>query len=496
MSDQAKRFSAEIHANSAKQKIIRIKSLISGNTSDYSLIRLNGKHKNISEIENSELQDLVADLNESSLQNIGTSSILSFDPSLLTEIQIQPDNILHSETYSEKSYTSTGEKLDYHWPIFKKYSETGYGSIIRATVTNHQKCSSRCSYCSTIHRNNADSISLSEFKGFIDKLTDLQGEYNKEHFPEYNTLYKKLTGRDISLRGLIFSGGGQPNLWPHFEEAVEYAKSKDLELGLITNGFPKNISESIYRHFEWIRLSITPVEASPFYLHGSFRRQPLPSTITGSNKHPNLTVGISYVYGPWTKDHDFHELSAFVSENNWDYCRLLVDCNLERNQQLSVHNDLSQRLRRLDLLDAKGTPKTPFFHQLKYHGTPEEATRLWNDSQCKLQVYNVFWDTTGHDTKGFSYCYPCDSVTVLSDEGQDTQKSARMFDATTWGTYPNTQVEKLFTERVTPFFDPKEKCKSCLFMKNNQQVIDIVSRSTKYPDGYLPSSNLTHVNFP
>jgi hypothetical protein len=152
---------------------------------------------------------------------------------------IDPSNIRHNVSLKEKSFTSRGEKLIYHWPIFKKYSETGFGSIVRATLTLHQLCSSHCQYCSTISRNKSDSITLDEAKLFVKKLYFDQERCNEKEFSEYNKAYKNITGSGIRLKGLILSGGGQPNLWPHFTEFVEWLSDLDIELGLITNGFPK-----------------------------------------------------------------------------------------------------------------------------------------------------------------------------------------------------------------------------------------------------------------
>ena len=83
---------------------------------------------------------------------------------------ILPDSIRHKLTPSETSFTSTGQKLDHHYPIFEKLSDTGFGSIIRATLTLHQKCSSRCPYCSTIARSKSDSVTLQEAKDFVSSL--------------------------------------------------------------------------------------------------------------------------------------------------------------------------------------------------------------------------------------------------------------------------------------------------------------------------------------
>ncbi len=408
-------------------------------------------------------------------------------------MEINPNTVVHQNTDEEKSFTSTGDKLAYHHPIFKKYSETGYGSIVRATMTNTQSCSSKCSYCSTIHRNKKDSISLEEAKEFVNKLYFDQAEYNKKNFPEYNDLYKEAAGTDIRLKGLILSGGGQPNLWPHFEEFVNWLKDLDIDLGLITNGFPKNVSEDVYKNFKWIRVSITPEDASQHYIGGQFQRQYFPQTIIGN---PDITVGFSYVYGEWTTDEILYRIKGAINDLGFDYARLLTDCNLARTAQLKAHQELSERLMSFGFMDTEGNPVTKMFHQFKYHGTDEEATNIWDEGQCFIQSYNVFWDTTGHEENGKSYCYPCDSITVLAEEEHDGNilESERKFNSEKWGTVPNTEVEKLFTEKVKPFFDPRDICKSCLFMKNNAEVKSLTT--IRDYSALEINKNLTHVNFP
>lgn len=403
-----------------------------------------------------------------------------------------PESIRHTLTDAERSFTSTGAKLLAHKPVFYKFAATGMGSVIRATLTNHQVCSSRCPYCSTISRNKKDSVSFEEAKAFVDKLYFDQAEYNRTRFPEYNAAYKALTGSDIRLRGLILSGGGQPNLWPHFEQLVEYLATLDIDLGLITNGFPQKVNEDIYRHFTWVRISITPENASAFYPNGRFDLQYLPATI---RHNPDTTVGYSYVYGPWTDDDIFHRIHASMADNGFDYCRLLTDCNLTREAQLRAHHNLAERLHRLGYIDAQGNPIARFFHQLKYHGTQAEADGLWDEGQCFLQTYNVFWDTTGHEANGYSWCYPCDSVTVLAEEADDgnVSISERRFNPTKWGTVKNSEVERLFTEPVRPYFDPRKNCTACLFMRNNQTAKQLIRGELQ---GTVDLARIQHVNFP
>ena len=404
--------------------------------------------------------------------------------------QVDPANVVHVLTDQERSFTATGHKLLHHWPIFKKYKETGYGSIIRATMTNHQVCASKCEFCSTIARNKADSVTLDEAIRFVHALDDEQAQFNRERFPEYNELYRRATGSDIKLRGLILSGGGQPNLWPHFQEFVEHLSTRQIDLGLITNGFPERVADATYEHFKWIRISITPPQASAFYKGGRFENQYFPKNILGN---PEIAVGLSYVYGPWTSDDELLRINDFAMAHGLRYARLLTDCNLSRDAQLLAHMSLSQRLRDLGLMDEHGHPLGKIFHQLKYHASAEEIADIWDEGQCQLQSYNVFWDTTGHAEAGRSHCYPCDSVTVLAEsEAENFTSSERRFNPDKWGTVFNTEVDRLFTEPVQPFFDPRDLCKACLFVRNNRQVREVSSLS-RPPD---VSNSIEHVNFP
>lgn len=407
------------------------------------------------------------------------------------------DSVVHLKTYKESSYTSTGEKLSGHYPIFDKLKDTGYGSIIRATLTMHQRCTSRCPYCSTIARNKSDSITLEEAKDFVRKLYFDQAEYNRVNFPEYNDKYKEITGTDIRLKGIILSGGGQPNLWPHFAEFVEWLSELDIDLGLITNGFPKNVADEVYDKFKWVRISITPEDASPHYIDKKFENQYIPPNLKNSDR---LTVGYSYVFGEWTDDAMLTRLQNSAVDNGFEYVRVLTDCNLTRNDQLCSHKRLSDSLLRVGLIDEQGDPTGRIFHQLKYHGTHDEASSIWTKGQCLLQSYNVFWDTTGHDEKGYSSCYPCDSVTVLADgdNALNPSPSTRRFDASTYGTYKNTEVEKLYNLPLTSFFDPRETCSSCLFMRNNATISKHLSGEKDLNEVYNDNvDNLpNHINFP
>jgi hypothetical protein len=100
------------------------------------------------------------------------------------------------------------------------------------------RCQLTCHYCcfGKTKRNDAE-LSLEDFQLAIRVLED------------YNLLV------------LEFSGGGEPLLWTHFNEAVDYCYDKWLGLSLVTNGLAlKDIPQETLSRFNWIRVSIQSVE--------------------------------------------------------------------------------------------------------------------------------------------------------------------------------------------------------------------------------------------
>ena len=169
---------------------------------------------------------------------------------------------------------------------------------------------------------------------------------------------------------------------------------------------------------------------------------------------------------------------------------------MSRTAQLKAHEELAEHLFDREMIDQNGKPLSKIFHQLKYHGTPEEADKLWSDGQCFLQLYNVFWDTTGHEDNGKSSCYTCDSITVLSEEhGDDVTPSERKFNSEKWGTVDDKNVSDLYEKPVKPYFDPRKNCSACLFMKNNQVVKSLIQEEPT-SEQISSSLNIKHVNFP
>lgn len=78
------------------------------------------------------------------------------------------------------------------------------------------------------------------------------------------------------IRGLIFTGGGEPLCNPCTLKAVEWAKAKGLDVGFITNGslINEHSARSIIENCTWVRVSLDAASPEVFRLtHGRDGRE-------------------------------------------------------------------------------------------------------------------------------------------------------------------------------------------------------------------------------
>ena len=107
-------------------------------------------------------------------------------------------------------------------------------SPIHISVWPTNRCQLNCDYCCCRNttRNNAE----------------LDIELYKKTLP----ILSKYGTKAIEL-----SGGGEPLLWSHIDEGVDFAHSLGIKQSLITNGIAlKDTSRDTLSKFEWIRISV------------------------------------------------------------------------------------------------------------------------------------------------------------------------------------------------------------------------------------------------
>lgn len=133
-------------------------------------------------------------------------------------------------------------KCTYYPDRMKKIASGEFDQI--APVTAHLvptlRCNHRCFFCTYGKLKDAD-----------DKAGKITMEAEKM-FSAIDHLKK------AGVKGVIFTGGGEPTCYPHLIEAMQYAKQSGLEIAINTNGLMKEslITELIRVEPTYIRISL------------------------------------------------------------------------------------------------------------------------------------------------------------------------------------------------------------------------------------------------
>jgi hypothetical protein len=125
-------------------------------------------------------------------------------------------------------------KLVHHQEHLAKIERRDVVGPIHVSVWPTNKCQLNCNYCcfGKTMRNDTE-LDINDFYKTMDVLVK------------------------YGLKACEFSGGGEPLLWTHFNEAVEYASNKGLDLSLVSNGLAlKIIPQDTLKKFKWIRISV------------------------------------------------------------------------------------------------------------------------------------------------------------------------------------------------------------------------------------------------
>lgn len=108
-----------------------------------------------------------------------------------------------------------------------------YPISVELSLTN--LCNLNCVYCSDMDLRKNQGIS-----------SQLDIEVLKNLFQDL---------KQGGTKGIVIEGGGEPTIYPYFDEAISFAKEIGLAVGLITNG-TRLLNKNILKKFEWIRVSL------------------------------------------------------------------------------------------------------------------------------------------------------------------------------------------------------------------------------------------------
>ena len=138
-------------------------------------------------------------------------------------------------------------------------------------------CNDNCSFCTTRKDNgfNNDMLELLQIRS-VKKISDYQpiGRPSEDsRLPLDMSQKLPQMMKDAKISAITLTGGGEPTLWPKFDELILNLAKNNIEIGLITNGsnLSKRRIKILAKHCTWIRFSM---DASNPQIHRKIHRTP------------------------------------------------------------------------------------------------------------------------------------------------------------------------------------------------------------------------------
>ena len=339
----------------------------------------------------------------------------------------------------EHKFTSTGIKFWRHQEQMFNYKNGDPNTIISTHISPEGACNLKCPYCSVTYRDTHSRIPMEIIQDYVTKL------------------------KTRGLKAVILTGGGEPTAYKHFNDLVRWLKSQDLSVALITNGseqYWKRIDEDVCKMFSWVRVSINVFKDWD-------TRIGLPLEKFDTEK---TVIGCSMVY---TVEHELSEevmadrvgllkkVSKVADKCGAKYIRMLPNCLLEQEHLIRQHKSLDNVLAQID--------DTRFFHQYKIHGAPKCDT-------CHQSYFRPYLSEEIHKETGVAgTVYPCDSV-VLNDTYQFFAEEYQLCHA--------SDILDYLDKKIKPKFDPRERCKGCVFTDNVNMLDDWINGKVERFDDF------------
>lgn len=334
----------------------------------------------------------------------------------------------------EHKFTSTGIKFWRHQQQMEAYRAGTGNTVISTHIAPEGACNLKCPYCSVTYRDTHQRIDLQVVKKYV---TDLMTR---------------------GLKAVILTGGGEPTIYKHFNELVQWIHSHGLKVALITNGTQaKRVEPDTWKCFTWVRVSLNVFPGWKDKIR-----------IPNEHLSPDCVVGCSMVYTPEHRIDTLIEASAVATAVEAKYVRVLPNCLLEQDKLMAEHEKLDADFVRIG--DGR------FFQQHKAHATPKCGT--CHQSYFRPYLSEVLSVKTGKPGS----VYPCDSV-VLNGAAMHFPKLYQLC--------PAEEVLDYLDGKIKAAFDPRKNCSGCVFTKNVNMLDDWKERGI----GEFTSEPLPHEEF-
>lgn len=124
-------------------------------------------------------------------------------------------------------------KLLWHMPRICEFMNSGSTFPIQVELNPTNNCNMACKWCLTEYAHKKEDMDIEALKRFLREFAELGG------------------------KSIDWTGGGEPSMYPHIDEAIQYAAEVGLKQGMMTNGlFKPSLVETLVENMTWVRVSL------------------------------------------------------------------------------------------------------------------------------------------------------------------------------------------------------------------------------------------------
>lgn len=146
------------------------------------------------------------------------------------------------------------------------------------------------------------------------QLFHIDGDYNPKRFLPFDKLIEILDDcKDMGVRAIQYTGGGEPTVYPRFQEAINATVDRGIPWAVVTNGVLSRGRD--FSTAAWIRVSL---DAATPATYSRIRRVPEDHFHKACQTVRRYHCGVGFVVTPenWTEVRDASELSRSLGASN------------------------------------------------------------------------------------------------------------------------------------------------------------------------------------
>lgn len=328
-------------------------------------------------------------------------------------------------------------KIFAHAEEVYKVKNGGRAAPIYVRIKPTNRCNQNCYYC---HYKNP-YLELDQYNPMDeisrDKMLDVIRDF-----------------KEIGVKAVTFSGGGEPLLYPHIEEAMQAVLDVGIDLSIITNGslLTGNKAELLSKA-KWVRISQESGCAATYSKIRGVRESAFVELCENIKnfakmKEKDCELGINFVIGP-NNYKEVYKAGKLMQE---------LGCNHIKYTAL-ISNDAEKM-------------HAPFKEEVI-----GQIHKLINDNDSEFKIINLYesdFDSNAVFGRNYDHCAIKDYVTVLAANSKIyyCHDKAYLSAGEVGDISQKTFKEVWFSEETTQkfkTFNPKETCKHhCVYDDRNE----------------------------